>query len=92
MGALGQELSGVSDILRRKIEGCFTSIADRLVVCFEEAHSRGEISDRYSPRQLAELMADCWEGAALRSRLKKNPDSLNAMVDFFLKSVSQLHP
>ncbi len=88
MGALGQELSGVSDVFRRKIEECFSSIADRLEVCFEQARGRGEVQQSYSPRQLAELMVDCWEGAALRSRLRRSPDSLEAMVDFFIRSVA----
>jgi len=88
MGALGQELSGVSEVFREKIEGCFSSVADRLEVCFEEARGRGEIRDGLSARQLAELMVDCWEGAALRSRLRKNPESLDAMVNFFIRSVS----
>ena len=87
MGSLGQELSGVNDKFRQKIEVCFSSIADRLEVCFEEAHKKGDIKSEFNARHLAELMVDCWEGAALRSRLRKSPDSLNAMVDFFITSV-----
>jgi TetR/AcrR family transcriptional repressor of nem operon len=30
---------------------------------------------------------DCWEGAALRSRLRRNPASLTAMLDFYIRSV-----
>lgn len=87
MGALGQELSGVSEVFRQKIEACFSSIADRLEVCFEEARRRGDIRAGSDARQLAELMVDCWEGAALRSRLRKSPESLDAMLDFFLCSL-----
>src|ERR1700737_2247420 len=41
LGGLGQELSGVSDVFRRKIEGCFSEIARRIAVCLEEARQRG---------------------------------------------------
>ena len=37
MGGLGQELSGVSDIFRRKIDWCFSSIAERLAISLEDA-------------------------------------------------------
>ena len=30
LGGLGQELSGVSEVFRRKVEGCFSEIAKRL--------------------------------------------------------------
>ena len=43
MGGLGQELSGVSDVFRRKIEWCFSSIAERMATCLEEARQNGEI-------------------------------------------------
>jgi TetR/AcrR family transcriptional repressor of nem operon len=88
MGGLGQELSGVSEVFRRKIEWCFSSIADRLATCLDEARRRGEIPTGCDVRQMADLLVDCWEGAALRSRLRRNPASLNAMLDFCIRSVA----
>jgi TetR/AcrR family transcriptional regulator, transcriptional repressor for nem operon len=32
---------------------------------------------------MATLLVDCWEGAALRSRLRGNPEPLTAMLDFY---------
>lgn len=87
MGALGQELSGVSDVFRQRIEACFSSIAERLQICFEDARKRGEIGSACDTRQLAELMVDCWEGAALRCRLTKSSRPLEAMLTFFLRSI-----
>ncbi|QEX18987.1 TetR family transcriptional regulator [Hypericibacter terrae] len=88
LGGLGQELSGVSEAFRRKIEGCFAAIARRMAVCLEEARQKGEIRTDCDVRQLADLLVDCWEGAALRSRLRRNPASLNAMIDFYIRSVA----
>jgi TetR/AcrR family transcriptional repressor of nem operon len=37
---------------------------------------------------MADLLVDCWEGAALRSRLRKDPLSLTNMLDFYIQSWS----
>src|SRR5215207_1680526 len=88
LGGLGQELSGVSEAFRRKIESCFSAIAERMAACLDEARRRGDIPAACDVRQMAELLVDCWEGAALRSRLRRNPASLNAMIDFYIRSVA----
>ena len=89
LGGLGQELSGVSEVFRRKIETCFTAIARRIAVCLEEARGRGDIPADADPRRMASLLVDCWEGAALRSRLRGNPAPLTAMLDFYFRSVEE---
>ena len=83
LGGLGQELSGVNDVFRRKIEECFSVIAERIGSCLETARSNGEIAADTDTRHVASLLVDCWEGAALRSRLRGNPASLTAMLNFF---------
>ena len=86
LGGLGQELSGVSDVFRRKIEGCFSEIARRIAACLEEARKRGDLAANSNPRRMASLLVDCWEGAALRSRLRGNAAPLTAMLDFYFQS------
>ena len=88
LGGLGQELSGVSDLFRRKIEGCFSEIAKRIAVCLEEARQRGDIPAGSNTRGMASLLVDCWEGAALRSRLRGNAAPLTAMLDFYFHATS----
>ena len=83
LGGLGQELSGVSEVFRRKIEECFSEIADRIAVCLDEARQRGDIPAESDARHMASLLVDCWEGAALRSRLRRDAAPLNAMLDFY---------
>lgn len=83
LGGLGQELSGVSDVFRSKIEACLSTIADRIAVCLETAQANGEIPADSDARCMASLLVDCWEGAALRSRLRSNPAPLMAMLDFY---------
>lgn len=90
MGGLGQELSGVSDVFRKKIESCFASIAERLRVCLEAAKAEGSLPANCDTALMANLLVDCWEGAALRSRLNKSPAPLLAMLEFYLNSLSHL--
>ena len=85
LGGLGQELSGVSEVFRRKVEQCFSEIARRVAATLEEARKGGDISADSDPRRLAALLVDCWEGAALRSRLRRDPGPLNAMLDFYFR-------
>ena len=86
LGGLGQELSGVSEVFRRKIEECFSAIAKRIAVCLEEARKSGDIPAKTNTRLMASLLVDCWEGAALRSRLRGNAAPLIAMLDFYFRS------
>lgn len=88
MGGLGQELSGVNEVFRRAIEQCFSSIAERIALCLQEARQRGELPDNVDARQMADVLVDCWEGAALRSRLRREPSSLTAMLDFYFRSAT----
>jgi TetR/AcrR family transcriptional repressor of nem operon len=88
MGGLGQELSGVSEVFRAKIEECFSEIAEQLTACLEEAKERGDISPGADARRMASLLVDCWEGAALRSRLRREAAPLDAMLDFYFSAVA----
>ena len=86
LGGLGQELSGANEMFRHKIEKCFSEIAERTADCLEEARQRGDIPVDSDARRMASLLVDCWEGAALRSRLRGNASPLTAMLDFFFQS------
>lgn len=86
LGGLGQELSGVSDVFRLKIEGCFSEIARRIAVCLDEARDDGSLPADADTARLAGLLVDCWEGAALRSRLRGSAAPLTSMLDFYFGS------
>lgn len=87
LGGLGQELSGVSEDFRRLIDGCFSQISLRLAECFAMAREQGDLPADADPRSMASLLVDCWEGAALRSRLIGSPEPLTRMLDFYFASV-----
>jgi TetR/AcrR family transcriptional repressor of nem operon len=88
LGGLGQELAGVNDTFRRKIDDCFVAIGSRIAVCLELARRRGDLPARADPRRLASLLVDCWEGAALRSRLRGSAAPLKTMLDFYFAAAT----
>lgn len=88
LGSLGQELSVVSETFRRKVEDCFAEIAARIAVCLDGARSQGELPEGTDPQKMAELLVNCWEGAALRTRLRRDPAPLHEMLDFYFGMVS----
>jgi TetR/AcrR family transcriptional repressor of nem operon len=88
MGALGQELSGASEVFRHKVEGCMGAIAARIAICLEEARSRGDLPANTDPVQMADVLVDAWEGAALRTRLVRNGKPLDAVLDFYFAAMA----
>jgi TetR/AcrR family transcriptional repressor of nem operon len=89
LGGLGQELSGVSPVFAQRIDGCLSYIADRLAQPLDEARSAGELPSSTDPQALATRLVDCWEGAALRSRLSRDPAPLREMLDFFFHAATR---
>lgn len=83
LGGMGQELSGVSESFAKKIDACFDSIGDQIAACLAEAQRQGDLPANADPRRLAKLLVNCWEGAALRSRLQRRADPLDEMLDFY---------
>lgn len=88
LGGLGQELSGVSDVFRRKVEHCLTQIATRIAACLDEAVARGELAKHTNTKAMADLLINCWEGAALRTRLRRDPAPLREMLTFCFTAFS----
>jgi TetR/AcrR family transcriptional repressor of nem operon len=89
LGGLGQELSGVSPLFAQRIDGCLSYIAERLAQPLDEARSAGDLPPRTDPQALAMRLVDCWEGAALRSRLSRDPAPLGEMLDFFFHAATR---
>lgn len=88
LGGLGQELSGVSEAFRRKVESCLTEIARRIAATLDEAVERGDLPPGTDAQAMAELLVNCWEGAALRSRLRREPAPLGEMLDFYFRATA----
>jgi TetR/AcrR family transcriptional regulator, transcriptional repressor for nem operon len=87
IGLLGQELAAVNTAFRRHIEAAFDGIAARLAETLDEARRRGDLPQEADALQTANLILDCWEGAALRSRLLRSAAPLEAALDNAFKTV-----
>jgi len=85
LGGLGQELAGVSVVFRNKIDACLATIGEQLATCLGEAKTRGELPQGADPKKMAMLLVNCWEGAALRSRLQRSPEPLDEMLNFYFQ-------
>jgi TetR/AcrR family transcriptional repressor of nem operon len=79
----------VSPVFAQRIDGCLSYIADRLAQPLDEARSAGELPSSTDPQALATRLVDCWEGAALRSRLSRDPAPLREMLDFFFDAATR---
>jgi TetR/AcrR family transcriptional regulator, transcriptional repressor for nem operon len=90
LGGIGQELAGVSASFREKIDGCLSTIGERIAACLMDAKDRGDLPAHADPRRMATLLVNCWEGAALRSRLRRSADPLDDMLDFYFQAA--IHP
>lgn len=88
LGGLGQELSGISEVFRRRVEECFRLIEDEIAHCLSLAVARGDLPASADPHAMAELLVNCWEGAALRSRLRRDPAPLMDMLGFYFGLVA----
>ncbi|MBP9086875.1 MAG: TetR family transcriptional regulator C-terminal domain-containing protein [Kofleriaceae bacterium] len=86
LGGLGQELSGVNESFATKIEQCLTTIGDNLATCLTEAKRLGDLPESADPHQMSMVLVNCWEGAALRSRLQRREAPLDQMLDFCFQS------
>lgn len=88
LGALGQELSGVNDVFVQRIEWCFSEVTRRLAECLEDARRQGDLPNDCDPDDMANVLLNCWEGAALRSRLRRDPAPLDRMLDFYFSAAA----
>lgn len=89
LGGLGQELSGISETFRQKVEQCFNEIAGRIAVTLQEAVDLGDLPGETDTQKMAELLVNCWEGAALRMRLRRDPTPLMEMLDFYFRTAKK---
>lgn len=89
LGGLGQELSGISETFRHKVEQCFNEIAGRIAITLQEAVDIGDLPRETDTQKMAELLVNCWEGAALRMRLRRDPAPLMEMLDFYFRTAAK---
>jgi len=83
VGALGQELGGLHEGFRQRLETSLQAWEHVLAATIRRAQARGEIRPGLLAERLARGFWAAWEGAVLRARLARSPEPLARAVEDF---------
>lgn len=87
VGNLGQELGGIDDAFRTRLEAAFRSWEARVSDCLEDAICVGQLSEDADAGRLARFFWIGWEGAILRSKLMRSAEPLDHFADMYFDAV-----
>lgn len=88
VGALGQELGGLHDEFRKRLEAALTQWESVLAAALRSAQGRGEVKAALDADRAARSFWASWEGAVLRARLSQSAAPLTATVEDFIHLVT----
>ncbi|ATB39813.1 TetR family transcriptional regulator [Cystobacter fuscus] len=83
IGALGQELGGLHEDFRVRLDASLAAWESILAAALRRARARGEIEPSLDADRLARGFWSTWEGAVLRARLARSPLPLTVAIDDF---------
>jgi len=87
IGNLGQEMADQNERFRRRLEEIFQSWRGRFAACLEEARQSGDLAADLQPEIVADFILAGWEGAILRSKVMRSPESIRNFIDTLFLSV-----
>lgn len=87
IGNMGQELGGLNDVFRGRIEAVLQSWQTRVAICLARAQQVGEIASDQDVHALAEFFWIGWEGAILRAKLARSVVPLERFAQLFFSRV-----
>jgi TetR/AcrR family transcriptional repressor of nem operon len=87
IGNLGQELAGLNERFRARLDEIFGMWRERFAACLSEAQKRGELSGAVDPAITAGFILSGWEGAILRAKVMKSPQPMRDFVDVLFSGV-----
>lgn len=87
VGNLGQEVSGLDENLRLRLEQTLRDWEEALAACLAEAVRSRELAPKADCRALAHLFWVGWEGAILRARLARSIAPMQSFFQFFLSAL-----
>jgi TetR/AcrR family transcriptional repressor of nem operon len=76
IGNLSLEITADSDALRAHLSRIFAEWREPFAACIAEAQAAGEISNRFPPEDLADLLLNGWHGAMLRMKVDRSSKPL----------------
>lgn len=87
VGNLGQELGGLDDVFRHRLETVLLSWQKRTAQCLAEAALAGDIPSNANVDRLAEFFWIGWEGAILRAKLSRSVAPMKHFTEIFFAKV-----
>ncbi len=84
VGNLGQELGGLDEPFRLRLEAVLRSWQEHTARCLREAVEAGELPPDTPCDALSEFFWIGWEGAILRAKLTRNNEPLDRFMALFL--------
>jgi len=82
LGNLSQELGGVSEVFRQKLNGIFDKLEQEIAAHLREAQAAGDVSNQVPAAAASALMVNSWEGALLRMKLTKERGPYQVFEEF----------
>jgi TetR/AcrR family transcriptional repressor of nem operon len=76
IGNLSLETVVHSEKLRLELVSIFERWREPFAECIAEGQAAGEISDEFSPLDLADFLLSSWQGAMLRMKVERSPEPL----------------
>ena len=87
VGNLGQELGGLDDVFRHRLEAVLMSWQKRTARCLAEAVRSGDLPPDSDVDRLAEFFWIGWEGAILRAKLSRSVAPMKHFTEIFFAKV-----
>ena len=84
VGNLGQEMAGLDDQFRERLESVLKLWESQTSRCLKAAQEAGEVDASLDTDQLAEFFWIGWEGAILRAKLTQSSRPMHVFAEGFL--------
>lgn len=89
VGNLGQEMAGLNDEFRERLEAVLKLWEGQTSKCLKAAQDAGELSTELDADQLAEFFWIGWEGAILRAKLTRSAYPMHLFAQGFMACLKQ---
>ncbi|MDX3907449.1 MAG: TetR/AcrR family transcriptional regulator [Pigmentiphaga sp.] len=87
IGNMGQELAGLNDDFRARLESVLQSWQARVAGVLAQAQDRGQLSADADVNAIAEFFWIGWEGAILRAKLTRSVAPLDRFANLFFDRI-----
>lgn len=88
VGNLGQELAGLNEAFRERLEEVLRGWEAQTAACLRLAQETGELASDADVKQLSEFFWIGWEGAILRAKLTRSAEPMHRFAEGFFSRMA----